>query len=222
MKIDSSKINPPKNNWLVIPLVGICLFVVLYVIAASYYPGGSDLDRTHKGFDWFNNYWCDLISKHGKNGVLNTGRTIALTAMIILFSSLSFLWYHLPQFFHDRTLNKWIIRYTGILSMTLLTFIFTPYHDSIIAIGGIVVAIPLLGTFRELYIHELKGLFFFGVICLVFILLNFFIYFTETWILLLPLLQKITLVLFLIWIALIDINCIVLLKSKRRKNLEIG
>jgi len=222
VKIDHSTIHHSTNNWLLIPLVGICVFIVLYLLAASYYPGGSNFDRTHKGFDWFNNYWCDLISEKGKNGELNTGRGIALTAMIILFASLSIFWYYLPKFFHDRKLNKWIIRYTGISSMVVLTFIFTPYHDTIITIGGLVVAVPLIGTFRELYTHQLKRLFFFGVICLLFILLNFFSYITEWWILYLPMLQKITLLLFLIWIFLIDINCMLLLKSNKRDQLEIG
>lgn len=61
-----------EEPWLLIPIAGILLFMVLYVIATFYYPGGSTLKPTHQGFDWINNYWCDLIARTAKNAGRNS------------------------------------------------------------------------------------------------------------------------------------------------------
>ena len=37
------------------------MFLVLYVVAAQYYPGGSQADQASRGFDWVHNYWCNLV-----------------------------------------------------------------------------------------------------------------------------------------------------------------
>lgn len=39
-----------KSAWLLTPLIGCCLFILLYIIAALLYPGGSMIDETAKGF----------------------------------------------------------------------------------------------------------------------------------------------------------------------------
>ena len=198
------------ENWTFIPILGITLFVVLYIVAANYYPGGSNENRMKEGFDWIHNYWCDLLAENAKNGKYNSGRGFALTGMVILFSSIAVFWYYLPQFFHERKLNTFIIRYTGSLAMFILIFIFTQFHDGVIGIGSTISAIPMAATLRELRKHQLKTLYFLGWFCIFLILLNFFIYITNRFIVFLPLLQKITLVFFLLWILIIDVKCLVI------------
>lgn len=202
-----------KHNGLLVPLVGILVFVSLYLAATHYYPGGSNADRTHKGFDWLNNYWCDLIAWNAKNGERNEARNIALSATVILFSSISLFWFKLPSFFGESRLNRLFIQYTGMAAMSILVFMYTKRHDEVILIGGSLSSIPLAGTFRELYLNRLRKLFVLGMICLAFILLNFFMYLTEWHIRLLPVIQKFTLLLFLVWIFLITMNCILMLRS---------
>lgn len=202
------------EKWTFIPITGIALFVVLYFIAANFYPGGSNVYPMAKGFDWGNNYWCDLLAKNAKNGMHNSGRGFAFTGMIILFSSIAVFWYYLPQFFHERKLNTFIIRYTGSLAMFILIFVFTQFHDGIIGIGSTISAIPMAATLSELKKHRLKVLYYLGWFCISLILLNFVIYSTNWWITFLPVLQKITLLLFLVWIMLIDIKCLVISRKK--------
>ena len=204
-----------SEKWTVIPITGIVLFIILYVIAANYYPGGSNLNPKAQGFDWVNNYWCDLFAKTAKNGVHNSGRIFALTGMITLFSSMTVFWYYLPQFFHERKLNTLIIRYTGSISMFVLIFIFTQFHDSVIGIGSTISAIPMAATLNELKKHRLNALYYLGWFCIILILLNFAIYITNWHIVFLPVIQKITLLLFLVWIALIDIKCLVISRNKK-------
>lgn len=208
------KTNGTHEKWIVIPIVGIGLFLVLFVIAANYYPGGSNVSKTQEGFDWINNYWCDLLSETAKDGRPNRGRIFGLAGMIILFSSLAFFWYNLPRFFHERRLNTIIIRYTGITAMFILIFVFTRFHDSIIGIGSTICAIPMAATLSELRKNKLRMLHLLGLFCIFLILLNFFIYITNWWIAILPLLQKIALLAFLVWIVLIDLKCLVINPKK--------
>lgn len=207
-----------EERWLLIPVLGILLFIVLYFVATLYYPGGSTASPTHEGFDWINNYWCDLIARHAKNGEPNTARTIALIAMIILFSSLAVFWFYLPRLFHERKFMTLLIRYTGSISMFILIFVFTRFHDSVIGIGSTISAIPMAATLTELYRHKFTRLYYLGWGCILLILLNFAIYITEWWIIALPFIQKITLVLFLSWIFLTDLSCLRMIRSKKRKS----
>jgi hypothetical protein len=203
------------EKWTFVPILGITLFVVLYVVAALYYPGGSNADRQTEGFDWINNYWCDLLAETAKNGVHNSGRVFALTGTIILFSSIAVFWYYLPPFFHERKRTILLIRYTGTLSMFILIFIFTQFHDSVIGIGSTISAVPMAATLKVLRSHKLKTLYFLGWFCILLILLNFFIYITNWHIVFLPIIQKMTLLMFLIWIVLIDLKCLAISQNKR-------
>lgn len=204
----------------VIPLAGIGIFLVLYVVAAHFYPGGSDADRFHRGFDWLNNYWCDLIAKNGKNGIPNAARPIALTAMIILFSSLSVFWFRLPDFFHENRFTRLLIGYTGLFAMTMLIFVFTKQHDIVIFIGGSVSSISFAGTLKELYTNRWHSLFRLGCFCLVLILLNFYSYLSGWLIFLLPLIQKVTLLFFLGWVFLVNRKCLFLSGYRSRNRLS--
>ena len=81
-------------NWPLITIGGIVLFTVFYLLAAHYYPGGSNADLHELGFSWRNNYWCELLGENAKNGEANAGRIFGLLGMIILSISISIFWWH--------------------------------------------------------------------------------------------------------------------------------
>lgn len=197
----------------VLSITGILLFTAMYFIAARLYPGGSNADPGHVGFDWINNYWCDMIVPYGKNSMPNEGMPVAMTAMIVLFASMAVFWFHLPGFFRETKRNRLLTGYVGIVSMLSLIFIFTKYHDTVIMIGGSLSSIPFVESLVELYRYRKHTLFILGSLCLVFIALNFFIYLSGWQIAVLPLIQKITLVFFLVWVLLVDVMCLLLPKQ---------
>ena len=207
MFLNKKKIIKVQNNWMLIPLFGIIIFIFFYFLATLYYPGGSNFDGKSIGFDWINNYWCDLTGKYAKNGKTNEARNIALTGMLILCFTLSLFWYYLPKFFHESKFNQIMIKYSGICAMFVLFFLFTTFHDSVIALGGILSIIPLIGTFRELYKNKLTKLFFLGLLSLLLILLNYLIYMSNYFIFFRPVIQKITFIVFLMWIFAINLHC---------------
>jgi hypothetical protein len=183
-----------------IPTIGICLFVALYVYSAFQYPGGSQANAQSIGFDWIHNYWCNLMDYKAINGDLNPARPFAILAsgmlcfsLMVFFLRFAFL---LPE-------NKWwkkIISAGGVLSMISASLIFTTYHDLMTIISSVFGGLVVVGVIKELFNSNLTIYKISGIVCLLLLGLNNYIYYSEQLIQILPLLQKITFTCILLWI----------------------
>jgi hypothetical protein len=111
-----------KNIWLLLPIFGTLIFVLLYFFATFFYPGGSQVDRNSIGFSWINNYWCNLLNETAINGQPNTAKPIALTGMFILCFTLPFFWFVFPTQINISKTLKLLIQVSGILAMTVAFF----------------------------------------------------------------------------------------------------
>jgi hypothetical protein len=187
-------------------VTGILLFVIFFILAASHYPGGSNFDATSIGYKWNFNYWCELLGDYSKSGVPNTARPFGFVGMVALAFSVSIFWYTVPKKIHENQLISVITSVTGILSMFFSAFIFTSVHDLVIFSAVICGSISFLLLFYGIYKTGSKHHFRSGVICLLMIFANCFIYITELGIEYLPSLQKITFLLTLSWIILISFH----------------
>ncbi|MGB5667695.1 MAG: hypothetical protein WBM53_12670 [Maribacter sp.] len=199
------KPNVPKPFVLLLPLVGIGLFVLLYIIAAIGYPGGSWAVPHHEGFSFWNNYLCDLLDKYAINGELNSGRYFARFSLAALCSGILLLWVYLPGLFSSKSINKRIMWYSGILSLISTLFLTSGTHDITVRIAGFFGVIAFISCFIELFKAGHYKLFTFGVLCLGIFLLNYYIYETGTFIRNLPIIQKVTFVSFILWFVFLDI-----------------
>jgi hypothetical protein len=198
------KDNQPKRWWVLTPTMGICLFGVLYGMAACQYPGGSNFDQTTTEFSWQHNYWCDLLGNTGKNGAVNPARPTALLAMVILGGSLSVFWFLLPLLHGQESRFIRLSQWAGGLSMGIILFIGTPYHDVVMNVAGGFGLIALMATFLGLYQSRLFWLISFGLFCIALVGLNNYVYYSNQYIFYLPVIQKITFAFFLLWIVLIN------------------
>jgi hypothetical protein len=196
--------NGTNKLWTRVPVFGICIFIALYFVAAFYYPGGSQADKTGRSFSWLNNYWCDLLSEKAKNGNDNTARPVAIISWLVLCFSLSVFWYFLPLLFSISTTGKKIIRFCGITAMLIATFLFTSLHDVVIQVAGLLGFIAFIGTFIGLYKTRLYGFFYTGLFCLVLMCLNYIIMVGNTFTSYLPIIQKITFIVVLTWVLFIN------------------
>lgn len=201
-----NKRKPSTNFWILIPLIGIFLFITLYIIAAFFYPGGSQADVNSKGFSWINNYWCNLLNEKAINGQQNAAKSIAIVAMFVLCLSLSIFWYIFPAQTGFKKSSRLVIQFSGILAMTIGMFLFTDIHDIIINIASLCGLVAIAGTFAGLYKLKWTGLFYLGVFNLILIAVNNILYYGEGLITYLPVVQKITFLFFLFWICSITLN----------------
>ncbi len=131
-----------SGTFILTPTIGIVIFLILYVVATIYYPGGSQADMYANGFSWTNNYWCNLLNENAINGQLNTARPIALLAMSVLSCSLALFWIIFPSFANFNIRSRIVMRAAGIMSVVIGMFSFTHYHDMVDQPGYFSRAIP--------------------------------------------------------------------------------
>lgn len=202
---------PPRR--LYIPVLAMVLFVGLYAVAAFTYPGGSWNDPSHIGFNFWNNYLCDLLDTHAVNGELNPARFWSRAALAVLCTGLFYLWYHLPILFTKRGNGVRVMWWAGLLAFCTTLFLSADTHDISVWISGIIGTIALITLIIELIRNSYTRLYPLGIICVGVFMVNYGIYETRFGIEILPAFQKLTFTLFLLWF--LQINRILLRISRQ-------
>ncbi len=202
---------------LLLPLGGIGLFILFYIIAAINYPGGSWVLPDQDGFSFWNNYLCDLLDVYAINGEINSARFYAIIALGVLCAGLFLLWFYLPRLFENRSANQNIMRISGLSSLITIVFLALGNHDKVLYIAGFFAVIALITSSMELFKAGYKNLFLLGVFCLLAFLINYYIYETRLLIKSLPVLQKGTFILFISWFVCLDVVLYSKFKSPIKK-----
>lgn len=198
------KTNIQPNYWPRITIGGIAVFVILYMVAAEYYPGGSNFNPYQQGFSWSSNYWCELLGENAKNGHKNVARPIALTGMVILALSISVFWINLPKMIPMKIWISRILQISGVLAMFCSIFIYSYFHDLAIYLAVTFGTIAFTSTLYGLYTNRFTRYFQICVLCIFLIFMNNFIYVTDFMISYLPILQKFTFILVFAWIIMLS------------------
>ncbi len=218
---DTKKTHPwlLRPAMLLLPLVGMLLFVLLYLLATFHYPGGSYAMPQKDGFSFWHNYLCDLLDQEAINGELNGASSYARWALGVLCASLLWLWANLPRLFNRKSWNLYLMWVMGLLAVLAMAFLGSETHDSIVRISGAFGLVALVSCIVELHKAGYPKLAILGSSCLLVFLLNYYIY--ETGILMrsLPVIQKLTFALFLLWFALLNR---VLLRQLRHGGMRHG
>src|SRR3569833_1246105 len=114
-------------------LIGILLSVALFSIAAVQYPGGSQRDKNSIGYDWKNNYVCNLFDGKAVNGLPSPSRPWADCAMIVLGASFALFFYRSSNKMPSVAIAR-LVKYVGVGSMMLAVFVVTPLHDLVVTV----------------------------------------------------------------------------------------
>ncbi len=204
----------------VVPYLGMLVFLLLYVLAALHYPGGSYSHPNAKGFSFWDNYLCDLLDTYTITGVTNGARNWARMALLVLCSSLMYLWFHLPKLFPAKNSNMKLLKFAGIGALVITLFMTAGNHDVVVRIAGLFGVVGMLTLFVELFRAKYYKLFGCGMYCLLILLVNYYIYETEVYLAALPVIQKITFVSFIVWFLLMDFSLYKRLKVRGEDNYE--
>lgn len=196
---------PYKKTTLYIALTGKSAFVFFYILAAMKYPGGSWVHPKQNGFSFWNNYLCDLLDIYAINGEVNLARPFSIAALGLLCIGIFSLWFYLPQLFKVKSFNQKIMRISGLLSLLIILFLAFGDHDIVVRIAGVFGVIAFISCSIELFKTGYKKLFLFGLLCLLVFIFNYYIYETGQIIESLPVIQKITFVLYISWFIALDI-----------------
>lgn len=207
-----------KKQYPYFPIIGLLGFLFFFVIATTMYPGGSVNEIASEGYSYFHNFICDLMSLHLEEGVVNDARPIAIIAHLMLSFGMISFFYILPEIFTIQNRNTRIIRFVGMLTMTIFIFMYTNYHDLVVTITGVLGSIALIPFFLELINYKNRRLKTLAYICFILSVLVFLSYETKLGFYYTPILQKITFVFDSIWIIWVSL----LVASKRRLKYSIG
>jgi len=199
---------PLKAILLMLPTIGILIFIGLYVYAANQYPGGSQANINSLEFDWINNYWCNLLNEESINGKQNPARPIAILAMLILSGSLLMFFFQFSKHFEENKIWKLIIQVCGTISMVTAIFIFTEYHDQVTILASVFGFFVMIGIIKGIYQSDMQLFKISGILCLFMLGINNYIYYSGSFIKYLPLIQKITFVLVLAWVMGLNLKMI--------------
>ncbi len=196
-----------KSIWILTPAFGSFLFIVLYVIAALLYPGGSGTDKAAIGYSWTDNYWCNLLSEKAINGQTNAARPVGVTAMFILCLSLSSFWILFPVLTQLKKYHRLLIQVAGTVCMLTSFLLFSSIdHDLAVNTSSAFGLIAMIGTLVALYQLKWKWLFAFGLFDLLLVALNNYLYHIRGMMIYLPVVQKFSFLSFLVWFSLIDLK----------------
>ena len=197
-----------KNLWTLLPTFGILIFLGMSVYSTSLYPGGSQADANSVGFDWANNFWCNLMAENGVNGLKNRARPIAVFASIILSLSMILFFFHFAKHFVKDSVWKNIIKVTGTISMSSAIFIFTKFHDIMTTLLSVFGVVVIIGIIRTLHKNNMTFFKISGIACMIFVVINNLFYYNENFIAYLPLIQKFSFILILAWTVGLNLKMI--------------
>lgn len=195
-----------------IPMIGLVVYVIVFLYAASLYPGGSLYHPDATDYSHFHNLLCDAMDKVTQTGKVNDGRAMAVVSHLILSVTMIAFFLVLPRVFDWKNRNTKMIRYFGVLSMAVFAFMFTDYHDLIVTITGIVGTIAMVPFFIEL--QRLKNLSFktISYLCFALSIIVYLMFETKIGFYYLPLIQKIAFFVDAIWVYWV---CIMIIKKDR-------
>ena len=133
-------------------------YLILFTIAASFYPGGSDnVPSASNGYSFFHNFLCDTNNEISHSGLKNNGKLLANFAHIVLSFTMMSFFYVLPGIFEKQNRNTKLIRVFGVLAMAIFTFMYQEaLHDSVVTLTGVFGSMAFLPIFIELIKYKNK------------------------------------------------------------------
>ena len=176
--------------------------------SSTIYSGGSQADINAVGFDWVSNYTCDLFHTHGINGVSNPARLTGLIGVFLICVSLSFFFFQFSQLIPMPIFWKKIIQITGVLCMICVVLIFTDLHNIMILLASSFGLLALIGIIRALLKNKFYKYLWAGGFCIFLLVLNNYFYYFDILTTILPLIQKISIVLVLTWVMSLNFELI--------------
>lgn len=184
-------------------LFGVIIASVLLFIATLNYPGGSQHDAKSVGYDWGNNYLCNLFSAKAVNGMDNPARPWADVGMLIFCVTLGGFFISFSSRIPSKTAAA-IIKYCGAGALIAGFLAITPLHDPMMPVVSV---LALLSCFYiTVFVLKSKLLFlkFLSIICLILFYACVYVYFTRTHLEILPVLQKASFFVDITWVLTLE------------------
>lgn len=197
------KFNSGMHVFKIVPVFGFFIFAILFAFATVIYPGGTSDDHTLRKYSWTENYICDLSHDEALNGDKNSAQIIYITAMTVLCLSITIL---IIQFAYQYAFSRFLktaLNISGIGFIITALILFTKFHDNVVHLALLFSLCANIFVLINLYKIRWLLIFSFGIFCSFLLMMNYYIFLSKLLIDFLPIIQKITLLMFLSWLSLI-------------------
>jgi hypothetical protein len=184
-------------------LLGIIVSLALLVIAALYYPGGSQHDKNSIGYDWKHNYISNLFSEKAVNGSDNAARPWAISGTFFYCFSCALFFIDFSKKAPSRSAAI-TIRYCGVGSNVFAFLAVTPYHDTMVTIASMLGLVSMFYITVFVFKSRLLLLKILSTVCLLVFYSCNYVYYTRSYVEFLPILQKVSLVITITWILFLQ------------------
>lgn len=178
---------------------GIILALALLAIATYNYPGGSQSNVTRVGFDWKDNYICNLFGATAVNGAVNSGRPWAIAGMFVLCSTVALFFFGFSTRIGPKGAAR-VIRYCGMIGMSAAFLATTPLHDYAITTALVFSMIAVLYITIFVFMSRMNYQKVLAGFTMLSTYTAAYLYYTRTALELLPTMQKVSLAALLIWL----------------------
>ncbi len=181
------------------PAMAVGAAALLFLVAASKYPGGTSESAGSVGYSWAHNFLSALFQPRALNGAPNLARPIAILATAVLCVGLAALFAILSRRIESRPHGK-TIQIGGIGAAVYSLLVVTPMHNLMVDIGLLFSVATLLAGAHLLYVQGRSFLLGWGLTAVALTLASAVMYFGHLFYGLLPIVQKLGIVVSLGWI----------------------
>lgn len=183
-----------------LPLIGILISVLLFVVAATYYPGGTLESAELAGYDWTRHYISTLFAATALNGVANPARYFAIPAMLFYSISIAMVFKSVSLKSPSKAVQK-TIEIGGIGSMVYAFLaVATVMHDLLVSIALLFFLAAFFATLRMLQAGRQTMLILFGMASLALLAVCAVMYYGNVLMGALPVAQKLAFVVCTAWL----------------------
>lgn len=168
----------------------IAISVILMVVATLFYPGGSLSDKNSRGFDWSENFICNLFAAKAINSSENPSRIWALFAMAIHSLGFGIFFINSSKKMPSVHAAK-VLKYIGAVNILFNFLIVTSLHDLMVTLSGTLFLMGFFYLTVFILMTKLHLLKFACIICLLISYYTLYLYGSGNWGLL-AIMQKVT------------------------------
>lgn len=151
------------------------------------------------GYDWKNNYLCNLFDPKAMNGLDNLSRPWAVAGMFFLCLSAAIFFIDFSKKIPLKGASG-IVRYSGACSMVFAFLTVTSYHDLMVTLANTLALVSLFYIAVFIFKTKMNLLKLLTVICILIAYACTYIYYTRHYLNLLPILQKVDLLFIVSWL----------------------
>jgi len=185
------------------PLIGIFTSILVLLLAATYYPGGTAESPETVGYNWAHNFISTLFAPTALNGAANPARRIAIPGWFIFCLSIAVMFRNISRKGKSRFQKK-AIEIGGIGAAIYAFLVVTPMHNLLVTLALLFFVTAVLAVLHLLYVERRLRLLGAGIVCFAFLIASATMYYGNAFWSLLPAAQKLTFTLYLAWLLVIQ------------------